>query len=104
MSNPPYIGLDERESLRPEVLTQPDVALFGGNIGTEFTIKLLTESFPRLNPGGYLIIEIGQDTQDAIIHAAEKIGFQYINSVYDYTHIERILSFRKQNQLQNLSE
>ena len=104
VSNPPYIALSERKTLRPEVLTQPEVSLFGGKIGTEFTIKLLAESYPRLKPGGYLIIEIGQDTQDEIIHAAEKVGFQYINSVYDYTHIERILSFQKPNQLQNLSE
>ena len=97
VSNPPYIGFTERKNLRPEVLTQPDVSLFGGEIGTEFTIKLLSESYPRLKQGGYLIIEIGQDTQHEIIHTAEKIGFRYIKSIYDYTHIERILSFSKPN-------
>jgi len=101
VSNPPYIAEYDRETLRKEVLTQPKVALFGGSEGTEFTQKLIQQSVEHIQAGGYLILEIGQGTYNDIIEIATHIGYVHLNTINDYTNIERILVFQMQNPLRN---
>ncbi len=57
ISNPPYIGIWEYDTLPPEVKREPPHALLGGGEGYEITMKLLEEAFRVLKPGGDLIIE-----------------------------------------------
>lgn len=58
VSNPPYIGTGEINTLDENVKDhEPHVALFGGEKGTELIEKLIVQSKSMLLPGGALIFE-----------------------------------------------
>lgn len=58
VSNPPYIGRREMDTLSPEVKDhEPHLALFSGEAGTEVITRLVEQSTSRLNPGGLLLFE-----------------------------------------------
>jgi release factor glutamine methyltransferase len=58
VSNPPYIGLCERDSLAPQVRDhEPAQALYGGETGIELTQRLVNEAGSRLRSGGLLLLE-----------------------------------------------
>ena len=60
VSNPPYIGTSERETLQPEVRDfEPHTALFAGADGMDIIRRLVPAARSALRPGGFLIIEIG---------------------------------------------
>jgi release factor glutamine methyltransferase len=60
VANPPYVRLHDRPALQPEVRDhEPEVALFGGNHGTELVATVLEQAVERLRPGGYLLTEFG---------------------------------------------
>jgi release factor glutamine methyltransferase len=60
VSNPPYIGTAERESLPVSVREyEPAEALFSsGPLGTEIVERLVVEAQRDLRPGGFLLVEI----------------------------------------------
>jgi release factor glutamine methyltransferase len=60
VSNPPYIGLTEAESLEPEVRQwEPREALFSGRDGLDTVAALVAGAPAHLRPGGLLALEIG---------------------------------------------
>ena len=60
VSNPPYVGEDERGDLEPEVRDwEPSVALFGGAGGLEVIVDLVRAAPAHLCAGGLLALEIG---------------------------------------------
>jgi release factor glutamine methyltransferase len=59
-SNPPYVALEEREALAPEVRDhEPPVALFAP--GERFSVyrRLVPAAAQLLRPGGHLLLELG---------------------------------------------
>lgn len=59
VSNPPYVSTEEMAELGPEVRDhEPHLALDGGAQGTEIIQRLLPQAAERLNPGGWLLIEV----------------------------------------------
>ncbi|HEX8904718.1 MAG TPA: peptide chain release factor N(5)-glutamine methyltransferase [Longimicrobiaceae bacterium] len=66
-SNPPYVGLEERESLDPEVREwEPAAALFAGTGGLEVIRPLVAQAPEHLEAGGLLAMEIGAAQADAV--------------------------------------
>jgi release factor glutamine methyltransferase len=60
VSNPPYIGDAERETLDAEVREfEPAGALFAGPSGLEIYERLIPQAAERLREGGWLLLEIG---------------------------------------------
>lgn len=60
ISNPPYVGEQEREQLDPEVREwEPSVALFSGPEGLDLIRELVRDAPGYLRPGGLLALEIG---------------------------------------------
>jgi release factor glutamine methyltransferase len=58
VSNPPYIGRNEVGTVEENVAKyEPEMALYGGDEGTEIIDRLITESAEKLNSSGYLIFE-----------------------------------------------
>ncbi|HET8547600.1 MAG TPA: peptide chain release factor N(5)-glutamine methyltransferase [Bryobacteraceae bacterium] len=67
VSNPPYVGLGDRESLQREVRDfEPEVALYAGPTGNEIYQRLIREAERVLRPGGWLIFELGYRSLDAV--------------------------------------
>lgn len=59
ISNPPYIGLRERDALPRDVRDyEPATALFAGEDGLDILRRLVAQCASRLRPGGYLLSEI----------------------------------------------
>ena len=67
VSNPPYVPLQEKDSLQREVRDwEPHLALFGGQDGLD-NYRRLIEDAPRvLRPGGWLIMELGIRQLEAV--------------------------------------
>jgi release factor glutamine methyltransferase len=65
VSNPPYVRDDE--VLEAQVLEfEPRGALFAGPTGLEVYERLIPQAREALNPGGWLLMEIGHGQRDAL--------------------------------------
>ena len=95
VSNPPYIPLQEKETLEKAVLTyDPAQALFGGEDGLD-CYALLAKTIPhRLAPGGLVVLEIGVGQSGSVISLFQEQGFQHLFILKDLQGIERTLTFK----------
>lgn len=66
VSNPPYIKSSELSSLQSEVLFEPEMALDGGADGLDFYRIINDKWSAKLNNGGRLFLEIGNDQGESI--------------------------------------
>lgn len=67
VSNPPYIGRGDRESLAPEVAEwEPPSALYAGPEGLDVLRPLIRGAPGALHPGGLLALEIGAGQAEAV--------------------------------------
>jgi release factor glutamine methyltransferase len=74
VSNPPYIGLDERPTLEPEVREwEPGMALFSGADGLEVIRTLVREAPDHLRPGGLLALEIGAGQGSRVLELVRSV-------------------------------
>lgn len=70
VSNPPYIAETERNTLHPQVRDhEPASALFAGVTGNDIYVRLIPQAWDFLQPGGWLLLEIGSRNQalDALL-------------------------------------
>ena len=75
VSNPPYIPSEQIETLDPEVSRHdPHLALDGGPDGLESTRILLREALPQLVDGALVLLELGEDHEDAILELFQSLG------------------------------
>lgn len=94
VSNPPYIGWDEVDSLPAEVLREPPEALFSGRDGFRMVDALLEKSAGFLKPGGLLLVEIGHTQADEAARRAEAAGWREVSVLPDLAGIPRVLTAR----------
>jgi release factor glutamine methyltransferase len=97
VSNPPYIRDADFSTLQPEVgLFEPRLALAGGPDGLEQHRRLLDHACPYLQPGGWLVVEVGQGQAESFRHLAEMRGNYYnIRIIPDEAGIERVIGVQK---------
>ena len=69
VANLPYISRHDRDQLSPEVLRDPEVALFAGEKGDEMIRRLIETAPLHLNAGGLLALEIGLGQGAALMDA-----------------------------------
>ena len=90
ISNPPYIPTKLIDTLQPEVLKEPKLALDGGKDGLD-ALRAIIKAAPRyLKPGGWLALEIGSDQRLAVLTLLEKAGFQGCYVRKDAQGLDRI--------------
>jgi release factor glutamine methyltransferase len=95
LSNPPYVPLDSREGLQREVRDfEPAVALFGGPGGNEIYARLTAEAARKLKPGGWLMMELGFGSLDAVLEMTQT-GWRDVAVTDDLAGIPRVLSARR---------
>jgi release factor glutamine methyltransferase len=90
--NPPYVALEARDSLPPDVLAEPELAVFGG---IDIYERLFREAFAGLRPGGLLAVEIEESTAGSVSEAAEREGFAELSVRRDLTGRDRVVSGRR---------
>jgi release factor glutamine methyltransferase len=67
VSNPPYVPLSEAAGLQREVRDwEPREALFAGPTGFEIYERLVSDAARVLQPGGWLIMELGFSSREGV--------------------------------------
>jgi len=93
VSNPPYISINEYETLRPELrVYEPKEALTDYNSGYMFYEVISSRAYSILKQGGRLFFEVGKDQYSELNRIMIKNNFQNISIRKDYQSIERVIS------------
>lgn len=93
-SNPPYISTMEYEALDPSVRKEPSLALWGGADGLEPYRRLAKEYEDVLNPGGYLLVEIGWKQGEDVRSILESTGLRWVKTAQDDAGRDRTIVMR----------
>ncbi len=94
VSNPPYVATGELSALQREVRDyEPHVALFAGPSGFEIYERLVDEAGRVLNPGGWLIMELGFRSRDRVLALLDG-AWTDVEVVPDLAGIPRVLAAR----------
>jgi release factor glutamine methyltransferase len=95
VSNPPYIPTSELALLQPEVRDfEPPAALDGGSDGFDFYRLIVPAAPDHLNPGGWLMVEIGIGQAEAVSTLFDGAGFGDLFTAKDPGGIERVVGGR----------
>jgi release factor glutamine methyltransferase len=93
VSNPPYVGRREANSLAREVRDhEPESALYGGEEGYEVYGALVAQAQSFLKPGGLLVLELGHDSLTAVQPLLKTPAWANIGIAQDLAGIPRVLS------------
>jgi release factor glutamine methyltransferase len=93
VSNPPYIGRNEKETLQREVRDhEPEVALYGGEEGYELYADLITQAARNLKPGGLLVLELGHNSLPAVQPLLDLPNWTNVGVTKDLAGIDRVLA------------
>jgi release factor glutamine methyltransferase len=96
VSNPPYIGIDERHLLAPEVIDhEPHEALFARPNAVSVIEKLAREAHVWLRPGGYLVLEITEMQGRGVREMLEQLGYVDVEIFQDLANRDRIAEARR---------
>ncbi len=89
ISNPPYVP--EYHQLSPEVLQDPQLALYGGGYaGLDIPYAIIKRAAQLLKPGGLLVMEHASE-QSMVLREQAETQFTNIITGKDYTGAERWL-------------
>jgi release factor glutamine methyltransferase len=93
VSNPPYVGLREKETLEGEVRDhEPEVALYGGEEGYELYADLIAQSAAHLKPGALLVLELGHNSLPAVQPLLESPTWTNVGVTNDLAGIPRVIA------------
>jgi len=92
VSNPPYVPLAEYEQLAVEVrIHEPRMALTPGPSGTEVIERILDQAHARLEPHGFVILEVGYGQEEAIRTLAAAKRYHVEEFLPDLAGIPRVV-------------
>ena len=95
IANPPYIGLNEKPELTPEVCEhEPYSALFAGEEGLDDYRIIAADISSYMSEKSIIILEIGYRQSSAVIDIFEQKGFKNINVFQDLGGRDRCLLIR----------
>jgi len=97
ISNPPYISSGDINGLQPEIKDyEPLLALDGGEDGLEVIKRIIRESPPHLEEGGWLILEVGMGQAKEVVALIEEIRVYNSPSIInDYSGVERAVKVQR---------
>ncbi len=94
VSNPPYVGESEEESVQLEVRKfEPRNAVFAGPTGLEVIERLIPQAQTILRPGGWLVFEISGTIADRVHNLLS--GWDEVTIRNDLQGISRVAAARK---------
>ena len=77
VSNPPYVSDDEMETLPAEFEHEPALGLRSGADGLEIVARILAGARAHLQPGGVLVVEVG-NSADAVAATWPELPFTWL--------------------------
>ena len=88
VSNPPYVEPGELDSLQPEIRDwEPRDAL----VGEGMTEAIARSARETLKPGGWLVLEVGDGTADAVCRLLAGLGFTRVTPSPDLAGRDRVV-------------
>jgi release factor glutamine methyltransferase len=95
VANPPYLPSAVLPSLPPEVSRhEPRAALDGGPDGLTIIRRIISGAPPVLKPGGWLLMEIGDEQAGPVASLMAAEGFARIRARRDLNGVERYICGR----------
>lgn len=91
VSNPPYIPSDECGRLQAEVLCEPRMALDGGPDGLDFYRRIARGAAAHLNPGGWILLEVGQGEATDVARMLTEAGLSEADIRSDIYGVARMV-------------
>jgi release factor glutamine methyltransferase len=102
VSNPPYVGESEEDSVQLEVRKfEPRNAVFAGPTGLEVIDRLIPQAETVLRPGGWLVFEISGTIADQVRGLLSSWDWDDVAIRNDLQGIARVAIARKPNPSQN---
>jgi release factor glutamine methyltransferase len=93
VSNPPYVGRRESETLPIEVRRhEPEGALYGGEEGYELYADLISQAARNLKPGGILVLELGHNSLPAVRPLLDAPTWANVGVTNDLAGIPRVIA------------
>ncbi len=92
VSNPPYVG--DSDTALVALRAEPDLALASGPDGLDAIRRLARDCMPIIDNDGLLILEHGNEQQDAVAEILESNGWRDIACFDDYAGNPRVTSAR----------
>lgn len=90
VSNPPYLVPEDIEAF-PALRHEPREALVSGPLGTEDHARVAAEAAAALNPGGLVVLEVGEGQADAVAEILLRTGFTDTARRTDLAGIPRVV-------------
>jgi ribosomal protein L3 glutamine methyltransferase len=78
VSNPPYVGVGELQTLPQEFRHEPALALAAGADGMDIVARILVEAADHLTESGILIVEVGY-SQEALVVRYPEVPFLWLD-------------------------
>jgi len=78
VSNPPYVGHEEMQTLPNEYLHEPNIALETNNNGLAIVDNILSKAQNYLSDHGILVVEVG-NSEEALLEAYPNIPFTWLD-------------------------
>ena len=93
ISNPPYIGLIEKDEISAEVLKyDPKISLFAGRDGMNAYRKIIPNLAKFLNPDGIVVLETGSSQGIQVKNMMNSVGLVDTKIVKDLSGKDRLVS------------
>lgn len=95
-ANPPYIAEPDYETLQPEITRwEPRVALAAGAEGLDVLRRIAAGVQERLEPGGRVLVEVGQGQARAVERSFVEAGLDPVASHRDLGGVDRVVEGRR---------
>jgi len=92
--NPPYVGELEADKVQRQVREfEPKAAVFSGLEGMDIYKRFIPQAWAVLNPGGWLVMEIGFSTEEKV--KALLNDWTEVQTTADLQGIPRVIAARK---------
>jgi len=93
VSNPPYVGRKEKDTLMREVRDyEPELALYGGEEGYELYADLIAQAARTVMRGGLLVLELGHNSLPAVQPLLEPLNWANVAVTKDLAGIDRVIA------------
>jgi release factor glutamine methyltransferase len=93
ISNPPYIGLIEKDEISTEVKKfDPEISLFAGRDGLDAYRRIIPSLSKFLNPDGFVAFETGASQSNQVRNMMNAVGFIDVKIVKDLSGKDRLVA------------